>query len=298
VEFNTAHEIAHLFACRHENDPIGIFEHAHEFKTGCWPFRRRRNTVMFSSATGRTIQHYSNPNVKFKKKQTGVADERENWRQLRNNACVVADFRADDVMPFLNANISGSGFGCPCFGTVLTAQVNGGAPGPYQFAWRTSTDGFNWGSVQGTFSSFLVTLPCQVGEGVYVRLTVTSSDGQVSDSFRFIEAAESWPDQPNGGCPIPLAGGPDNNPGISTEEMWVYPNPVKHTIFINLPVMTDEFVSVTILDAFGRAVIHRKITSSDFAQKVELGVGNLPDGIYFIRIGNEKPSKFVKNANY
>lgn len=294
TEFNTAHEIAHLFGCRHqpEDDPTGPFEHAHEFKTGCWPFRKRKNTVVFSVATGRTIQHYSNPNVLFKNKPTGVIDERENWRKLKESACIVANFRDDAMEPILNASISGEGYNCPCYSVGLEAQVSGGAPGPYSFEWRTSTDGFNWGSVQSILSSFAVALPCEVGEGVYVRLTVTSSDGQVDDSYRFVEAAESWPGQ-QGECPKFLVSNDDN---VIFGGGNLFPNPVRDVLIFQISEDEDMPSDVVVVDVWGRHVVVRPEVAS-VERTIRIPTGHLPDGVYSLRYGTSKTLKFVKVSN-
>ena len=292
TEFNTAHEVAHLFACRHEPEaePTRPFEHAHEFKTGCWPFRKRRNTVMFSVTAGRTIQHYSNPNVKFKKKATGVSDEKENWRQLEVNACTVANFRDDDVVPILIASISGDGYNCPCFGVGLSAQVSGGAPRPYQFEWRTSTDGFNWGSVQSTASSFSISLPCEIGEGVYVRLTVTSSDGQIDDTFRFIEAAENWPGQ-QGVCPRSSYNSNDNDVILSTRTL--FPNPVNDVLYLEISEGETMPSDIVVVDVWGRLIAVSPEIDID-ERTVQIPTTHLHEGMYLLKYGQRNILKFVK----
>lgn len=278
-DYNTCHELAHLFGCRHEPsaDPNGPIEHAHAFKTGCWPFRKERNTVMFSVATGNTIQHFSNPNVEYKNKKTGVTNERENWQQLKTNACIVAGFR-DQSNPALQATISGSGYGCPCQNTSLFALVTGGAPGNYILAWQTSTDGFNWSPIQGTGSWFSVELPCEEGKGVYVQLTATSINGQVTTSFRYIEAATAWYGQ-EGPCMRS-----DGNIGAGKfGDISVYPNPNDGSFIVSVNSPEDN-ISIEVHDQAGRLVFISKENSFTGRYEKYLNIGHLISGTYSVRV--------------
>ena len=284
-DYNTVHELAHLFACRHEPsaDPTGPFEHAHDFKTGCWPFRKERNTVMFSVATGCTIQNFSNPSVKYKHKKTGVTDERENWKQLQGNACTVATFRNSNIAP-LNASITGEHYGCPCTNLVLAAQVSGGAPGPYSYEWHISDDGFNWGNVQSTTSTLQIDLPCEEGP-VYVRLKVTSADSQIDYSFRSVEVAETWEGQ-EFPCPHHLIGGVGNGNTMTA----VSPNPATSKVDVritgdalgNIEIKGGEAANITLLNNVGKVLAQYDINPME-EQKVSVDMEGLETGIYYIR---------------
>lgn len=224
-----------------------------------------------------------------------MSDEKENWRQLRANACTVANFRADNTVPILNANISGEGYTCPCKGVGLTAQVSGGAPGPYQLEWRVSADGFNWGSVQSTASSFYISLPCEIGEGVYVRLTVTSSDGQVDNTFRFIEAAESWPGQ-QGVCPKSSYSSNENGDKVVLNSGTLFPNPVND--LLTLRMSDDEAMpdKISMVDVWGRIIAVSPEIDMD-ARTIQIQTTSLLDGMYFLRYGQRNVLKFVKSSN-
>lgn len=292
-DYTTSHEIGHLFACRHEPeaDATGPFEHAHCFKTGCWPFRKERNTIMFSVATGNTIQHYSNPNVEYKSKKTGVTDERENWRQLKANACTVANFR-NQSNPALQAFISGSGFGCPCDNIGIGAIVSGGAPGPYTFVWQQSDDGFNWSSVQSTAPSFSIHLPCEEGEGVYVRLTVTSADSQSVQTYRFFEAAITWPGQEQICFERSTNGGE-----FAQGNILISPNPNEgfFRVFVDLALEND--VEIKVYDNTGRLVAKSQENAPLGRYEKRFDISNLASGIYVVRgrvNGNTCIKKFVK----
>ena len=292
--FTASHEIGHLFACRHESeaDPTGLFEHAHCFKTGCWPFRKERRTIMYSTRDDpKTIQHYSNPNVEYKSKKTGVTDERENWRQLRANACTVATFRNQSI-PALQAYISGSGFGCPCENIGMGAIVSGGAPGSYTFQWQKSNDGFNWGGVLSTASSFSVALPCEEGEGVYVRLTVMSADSQIVQKFRFFEAAMTWPGQEQICFERSTSG-----TGPSVASILVSPNPTNNSFSIRCDIDITSEVQIDIFDNIGRLVISNIEIAAPGNFEKNVNVYHLVRGLHLLRLtinGQETIHKIVK----
>ncbi|MDX1910886.1 MAG: zinc-dependent metalloprotease family protein [Saprospiraceae bacterium] len=193
-----SHEIGHLFGCRHQlvSDDFGPIEHAYQFLTGCWPFRNKKRTLMWSQASGKLVQHFSNPNVEyyFDGPVTGSTDA-NNAQNLKNNACTVANFRSDGAIPTLNASITGSTNACPCFNTLLAANIYGGVPGAHTISWRTSVDGFNWSAVQGTQTTFQVNVPCTEGDRIYVQLTVTSVDGQTDIAFFSVRSSTTWPGQ-------------------------------------------------------------------------------------------------------
>lgn len=239
----------------------------------------------------KTIQHYSNPNVEYKSKKTGVTDERENWRQLRANACTVATFRNQSI-PALQAYISGSGFGCPCENIGMGAIVSGGAPGSYTFQWQKSNDGFNWGGVLSTASSFSVALPCEEGEGVYVRLTVMSADSQIVQKFRFFEAAMTWPGQEQICFERSTSG-----TGPSVASILVSPNPTNNSFSIRCDIDITSEVQIDIFDNIGRLVISNIEIAAPGNFEKNVNVYHLVRGLHLLRLtinGQETIHKIVK----
>lgn len=290
VEYITSHEIAHIFGAHHEPEAFtgGIFEHAHEFRTG-W-FRRTKRTIMFSLVDrngGRAIQHYSNPFVNYKKRPTGVVDERHNSRMIKLNGCTVANFRDDLVTPTLYANITGDQLHCPCSSAAVSADVQGGMPGPYQYEWRTSSDGFNWSGVLSTNTSLTINIPCTEGQGVFARLTATSVDGQVSDTFRFFEAALTWSQQE---APCPLRVEERIHQG-SEVDINIYPNPVGSQLFIQTNE-GDEDAPVQIVDVTGKIYLQQVFETNN--NSITVNTQALPEGVYFIKVGENFNQKFYK----
>jgi hypothetical protein len=291
--YTTAHEIGHLFGCRHQfgrDDSDEVIEHGYEFRTGSWPCRKYRKTILAIPNKNR-ILHYSNPEVKYEGKSTGDSQVANNAQKLRATACEVADFRDDDPVNSFYAFITGVLYGCPCDMTVLHANGYGGIPGPYTFEWYISADGFSWGAPVSNAAHYLVELPCTVGDGVYVRLKGTSSDGQVYNTFRFVEARETWIGQ-EGPCLRATHQASESAPVLE-----IFPNPSSDEITVSFECSAQGGVSIVISDASGRLVQQHALESGAGHQQVNLSVGRLKPGIYFIQaMGADFLSarKFVK----
>jgi hypothetical protein len=302
-QFTGAHEIGHLLSARHEPclgnpfagptcDDTGPFEHAHTMNIFNF---FRLNTMMFGLA-GRRLQAFSTPNVEVFSTPFGIENERDNARRIRGTACTVAAFEDDDsALPF-RAYIIGPRFGCPCFWVSLSAGVSGGA-GPYQYEWSTSPDGFNW-TVQGTGSSFAPVLPCDPGEGIFVRLRSTSADGQLAEAFTYHEAAMTWPGQERP-CSQHLSSGPlPNSAKAGGYSAYLYPNPTEGKAYLALQGFSTEMGAlIEIQDAHGRIVSSMQTEAWAAGTGIELDISSLPPGLYFVRTlidGEMLTNKLVK----
>src|SRR5690606_29943699 len=110
-ELTFVHEVGHLYGARHENldcltevcqncDNTQVYSHAYHFKTGVWPFRKDRWTVMRSCTDLRSfIGYFSNPSVNFNNKPTGVDNLQDNARRVNNNRCGIGNLRDDPPPP-------------------------------------------------------------------------------------------------------------------------------------------------------------------------------------------------------
>ncbi|HHM21063.1 MAG TPA: T9SS type A sorting domain-containing protein [Bacteroidetes bacterium] len=292
-QFTGAHETVHLLAGRHEPcmgnpdagpscDDIGPFEHAHTMDFEIYGFDFTRHTIMYGLA-GRRVPVYSTPDVEAFGVPFGIAGARENARQITATACTVAAFEDDDDgPPLLNAHIAGSGFGCPCSGVDLSAQVIGGVI-PYQYEWSTSPDGFNW-AIQGASAGFVAALPCVAGEGVFVRLRVTSSDGQADEAFRFIEAATSWPGQ-SGECPEMLTEPGNGGAQEVAPEVFVFPNPTGDKIKMVFPTVEEPTrTTFGFYDRYGINHLDAKVEIRPENPELEINITGLSTGIYFVKV--------------
>jgi hypothetical protein len=54
--------------------------------------------------------------------------------------------------------------------------------------------------------------------------------------------------------------------------------------------------AIEIFDVFGNEIYPPRQTSSDTPQEgnLRIDISTLPPGVYFVRIGNERPLKFMK----
>ena len=78
-----------------------------------------------------------------------------------------------------------------------------------------------------------------------------------------------------------------------TEKYKIFPNPATDYIIFNSPFLMGQVgVSVEIFDVYGYRVKAEEIYPTD--QSYRINISTLSTGIYFLKIGNEKPIKFVK----
>ena len=296
TEFTAAHEIAHLYACRHEveADNTGPFEHAHDFKTGCWPARTKRNTIMWSSTTEETVQHFSNPDVTYRvkghrDKPTGVRDSEDNALQLTMNGCTVAAFMPDPAVLPPAVFITGGGFACPCQGANLDAFTSGGATGTYTYAWQTSVDGFNWSSIKGTDNEFYALGSCTIGDVRYVRVTATDPAGISAQAYTSLETAMTWPGQTGSGCAEPRV---SSIPASAPVLLQVRPNPVATWLDVATPGHDLAPSDIQIADAVGRQ--YDLLVAQAGTETVRIRVADLADGDYFVLHRGRLTQHFVR----
>jgi len=284
------HELAHLMQCRHQeqNDPNGEFQHGHRF-------RYRGGFLGWGRPAGHTIMHtigidengrdevrflhYSNPAIEYRGAATGIAGIRDNARQIRNVGCDVANWRTGaELSVFIEGPVSG----CPFQSANLKAYITGNAPTPYIYTWEISTTSF-----MGPFSPIGVSNPNisiplgDVGETVYVRLTITAGNGMTITEFHEIRPEYA------GDCYEYFfrasAGQTAQNTAVS---MHVWPNPARERINTALKVESpQEYMYADLLSSDGA------ILQSQQWKDVQVGTiytwfqsTTLPPGIYRLRI--------------
>ncbi len=186
------HELGHLLGCRHETcgnsnsgqncDNTGLSQHAHVFTTGCWPNRKVRRTIMFTTISDKAISYFSNPDISYAGNPTGDATH-NNSAMIRNSACIMAN-AVNGGDPLLTAHIAGKHQLCRYEdNAIFEANVAGGAPGPYSYEWQKSSDGVNYSGVMGTDQSFVINGPFSQGQKIFVRVKVKSAGNEISEDF-------------------------------------------------------------------------------------------------------------------
>jgi hypothetical protein len=187
----------------------------------------------------RTLR-YSNPELTHHGAPTGIENERDNARWIRDQkGCFVAGYLPDPPVP-LEAHIVGESFLCqPLIGTYW-ALANGDHS-PFQYEWHLSTDGINWGNVVSTDSYLDVdSYNYPIGSKVFLRLKVTDSLGK--EVFAFFDILIGYADGP-AGC---MRYSEDREEGAVFEhELSVYPNPMQDAFQIEFFV-TEEMANAGI----------------------------------------------------
>lgn len=264
-----AHEVGHLFGGRHHNDPTGTYQHGYHFTTGWWFWKKDRTTIMYANP-GDYILHYSNPDVEYKNKRTGTTSTNDVARKLRTEASVVENFRP--YAPPLSVYISGPSKGTNSGSYTWTASVSSGVS-PYSYAWHYSLDGYSYYGMLGATSS--ITAPLPLDNDLFLRVTVTSSDGQTAvDYHTTINIDSGFGDQINPKVPLLTSVtdtakrtgtgiNPLKSPDPKDEEeasfeiplkISIFPNPIAESSTISYFVNEEGIVSLTILDINGRIV--------------------------------------------
>lgn len=294
-----AHETGHLFGGRHHNDPTGTYEHGYHFLTGVWPFRKDRTTIMYANP-GDYILHYSNPDVEYKNKKTGTTSTNDVARKLRTEAYVVENFRP--YTPPLSVYISGPTKGNNSGTYTWTANVSSGVS-PYTYVWHYSLDGYNYTGTLGTSSS--ITAPLPLDNDLFLRVTVTSSDGQTAVDYHTtinLDAGFGEPISPKDPLLKSVTDSTENTnkniittnnsesklEGLSFEnplKISIFPNPITESSTISYFVNSEAIVSLNILDVNGRIIKTLVNGKQDKGQyNINVNVQDLTSGTYICQL--------------
>ncbi len=273
-----AHEVAHLFGCRHNNDPNAAYERGHIFPTGFLGSIFRNNwTIMSVSPPDRgRIDHFSNPNVQYKKRATGTQD-RNNARWLNETGNTVADFRpapttTTPATPFSVTVSAPETYPACSRGGCATASIVCGVP-PYTISWQNSTDGINWSGTVSTGTGYCFVTPCNPSGQFWVRAIVTDSQGNVRVAGKIIELTGS---------------GGGNSWLRSNEENIInniYPNPLNEQSQIKINLPEAENIRIELSNMYGtlrREIVNQYFSAGEYI--IVVPRGNLPQGLYTIKL--------------
>lgn len=280
--YTFAHEVGHLLGARHEisDDATPGIAHAWDFESCCG----YKKTIMHTNADGgKKILNYSNPNVHYCSDPTGEVTIANNSAFLRGTGCTVAGFVASTSG--LTARFIGYHdiYACACDNTfTVEVEVLGGATGGYTFEWFVSNDGINWFPYSGFGNYIHAPVPCNIGDRLFVRVTITSSDNQTITVSRVIEAAYEWPGQEN-----PCARNKKTNLSTKDLNFQVFPNPAQHTWYITTSLPVHQNIQFQLVSSTGQVVMNEP--SSFFRSDDTFSIENthLPRGAYFLSIYTE-----------
>ena len=91
---------------------------------------------------------------------------------------------------------------------------------------------------------------------------------------------------------VTLATGTD--PVETNAGMRIYPNPVKDQLLIEYDAVTAEGSRIEIIDQTGRSLVSRTVSVRQGQQTIEIGVGRLSPGIYYVRFTGRDQSQVRK----
>lgn len=265
-----AHELSHLFGCNHENENFGL-----PYAQG-YIFAGVNTLVANGNAPGTKILYYSNPNKFLGMVAMGDATH-NNAKVMNDKAAIVKAFRPE--LNVLNGWVYGPSSGYEYQVYTYEAIAKCGSP-PYTYQWKESTDGINY-SGNGTGEFHSVGLYHNGNHLFYLKLKITSSDGQVAENWMQI-----WvDDDPNDGY---RKGQKENDSGkIHGIEAVLRPNPTSGRVelIFNSEKATEVQVGVTDLNGqvhlqghVFQSVAGRNVISLDLAGK------GLAQGTYIVTV--------------
>lgn len=295
------HEVAHLFGTRHQNsdnchknhDDSGLsYAHGYVFEKGChcllWDNKKYYHTIVsacYDNGQRQKIPHYSNPNVKYNGKKTGTAPTNNNAKVLRDAACRVSNYVLTDV-PWVW--ISGFNRMCPEEINYIGAEIEG-IPGPYEYEWFVSDDGFDWGLPVSTAIGFSLEMPAEPGKKVFIKLIAGHINGPKDTAFKTVRSDTS--------DMLCFRGRLENKGQTPASSLQIFPNPV------TLDALTVRWQgnnkgpnTVSIFDSFGREVgkINRQVAEEE--NEINLNVAHLSNGVYWLRLRSQTFDKTLRFA--
>ncbi len=183
------HEAGHIFDLWHENEP-DYSGRGYQFNAGGLFNSKKRTTIMHLENAKKRISYFSNPDVEFEGENTGSYTPLINSAQrLRETGCTVADYRQTPAPP-LSAGIryepSSSPHVAPGGIKTYFAEVSYGEA-PFQYEWRVSSDGFNFGNVLSSTNQLVRNYTGYLhGEELFIKLKVTDSNA-MEDEVIFVQ---------------------------------------------------------------------------------------------------------------
>ena len=305
TQFTYAHELGHLFGCRHQqcsmwpnggcSDVPGGYQHGYGYlgRSGLFGSNGEpRATLMHQ--LGRTrdrlqgpesyvrILHYSNPGVEESRRATGGGDN-NNARWLGEQFPTVVNYR-----PFagaLSAGIDGPTTLDPRL-TYTWEAVYGCGSAPYSFQWAISTDGFNYGGVTGTGETLTTAVSFLFTRlSVTLRCVVTSADGQTATTFLTLSRSGNLSRISAEQKREPLLYPADHSQPDSVRLYDAYPNPSAGYALLDFSLPRKADVRLAVTDWLGRTVaVLAEGEHPAGRHTTEYSFGNLPPGIYFYRL--------------
>lgn len=224
---------------------------------------------------------------------TGTYESNDDARRIRETYTTVRNYQF--TAPTFYSLIDGPTYGYVYQQSTWEAVTRCGVA-PFSYEWRTSTDGFNYGSVRSTDETFSEYLPWTDGYYYYIQLRVTSADGQVSTSTTTI-----YLDYSNAGGrlaatdqefrPAPIRWG-NISSGVTPRpeseiklDLISLPNPADQKAVVEFVMPKKQHVLLEAYTAEGKRVnVLREGIVEAGRHREEWSVSNLANGIYIYRL--------------
>jgi len=234
ANFTFGHEVTHIIGGRHQqcnifqndgcSDTPG-FRHGFAYKTGIWPFRKDKTTLMHQLR-----QDFTRERLISFPPDRGTTAGNDNARMMRENACAVSQFRLNP----LSINITGPG--CLPSTTTGTWCVNiSNCPNVQSISWQRSYDGWNYTSIGNT--SCISTTHFE--PNTYLRVTVNCTGGQTATANRTVST-----------CYYRGVNDDEVKENISPE-IEIFPNPASSDFTLVIKNVNSEPKDVFISNTFG-----------------------------------------------
>ncbi|MBO9615754.1 MAG: zinc-dependent metalloprotease [Dyadobacter sp.] len=275
-----AHEIGHLYGCRHEDDNTALPSYAKGYKIKFLGFTVDRTMMVGNGISGdqakNRLLNFSNPNIQVSGRATGTNDE-NNAQRITESHPIVGAFRPDPANP-LNVFVDGPTWVSSPGGKNYELYYSCGSA-PYTFSWQYSYDGINY--ILSNITSDVFTWYFNQNQKIYIKGTVTSN-GQ--SAIAYITVTAQLPANP---YKVSAAG----NDTIALQHelpgLIATPNPADDRINISYNLQFDMQVKLDMLDQSGKVIEilkDDKIISRKGRYSATVKSKNLPVGTYFIRL--------------
>ncbi len=277
-----AHEVGHLFGCRHENDPTPGDAHGYGFKTGSI-FKKKRGTIMHTLESGRTqVLHFSNPYRTYDGVATGQLNVAFNSRVINVNSRIVCDFRF--TAPDMSTNIYGPGSANDGDRLNFTSSVSNGTS-PYSYRWQVDIGGGYY--TAGTSSSLTYTMPTD--KDLRLRLAVTDANGNTATDDHFVRNLF----EDGGPCEIcPSIG--EEDPEVTENSFLLFPNPAEEVVNITYQLVNESNVSLSLIDISGKIIEQVNYQELKGTHELELDLSDIDRGVYIINFKANNFSKAIR----
>lgn len=286
------HETGHLMGCQHdviqEQAPnVAASSKAHNwyYKKGIFNIHKwQKSIVAGGGAKGYFVSRFSNPAVKYESRSVGNTgrSDRNNALQLKNSACTVSNYIASEPDPTMGVSISGPSSASIGSKFTLTASVSNCSSRTYK--WERSSNGYSYYNA-GSGSSLSI-IPYN-SDNLYVRLTVTCSNGQSKTAFRTVYVSGSGgPQQKTSVVADSLNVEFEQNENMDYSNVIVnYPNPTPDVLNLQSSFEGSKNVKIYLYNILSGGK-KRKIYQGnlDSLNPLELNISNFDQGLYRLEV--------------